>query len=69
MLEPQVGQDINDDSEPFETGALPRLTEIRELSAFKHHGFWQPMDALREQQERSGLALQALTPWLEGVAR
>jgi glucose-1-phosphate cytidylyltransferase len=69
VLEPQVADYIQGDDEPFETGALPRLTEIGELSAYKHFGFWQPMDTLREQQELNRLALQSPVPWLEGLTR
>jgi glucose-1-phosphate cytidylyltransferase len=47
VLEADVIRHIHNSSEPFKTGALPRLVSIRELSAFHHGGFWQPMDTLR----------------------
>jgi glucose-1-phosphate cytidylyltransferase len=66
VLEPRVADYILSNDEPFETGALPRLVQKRELMAFHHPGFWQPMDTLREKQELSRLALQSPPPWLEG---
>ena len=65
VMEPRVADYVHSDSEPFETGALPRLVQERELMAFHHPGFWQPMDTLREKQELSRLALKSPPPWLE----
>jgi glucose-1-phosphate cytidylyltransferase len=69
VLEPEVREFIFDDSEPFETGALPRLVQSGELSAYRHHGFWQPMDTLREQQDLDRLARMKTPPWLEGLLK
>ena len=41
---------INSCNESWETGPLPRLVNENKLVAFKHEGFWQPMDTLREKQ-------------------
>jgi glucose-1-phosphate cytidylyltransferase len=67
VLEPEVASYVLDNSEPFESGALPRLVEENQLMAFHHPGFWQPMDTLREKQELSRLALQLPPPWLQGI--
>ncbi len=64
VLEPSVCDYIKDDSEPFETGALPRLAGEGELMAFEHAGFWQPMDTLREKQDLDRLARAGSPPWL-----
>ena len=64
VLEPQVLDFIAADSEPFETGALPRLVAKRELMAYHHKNFWQPMDTLRERNELARYALQVTPPWL-----
>jgi glucose-1-phosphate cytidylyltransferase len=53
--------------EPFEVGALPRLVSERELSAYHHPGFWQPMDTLRERNDLETLATLDVPPWLEGL--
>jgi glucose-1-phosphate cytidylyltransferase len=41
------------------------LVKEKELMAFHHHGFWQPMDTLRERIELSELAQKKIPPWLE----
>lgn len=64
VLEPLVKAYINDDLEPFEKFPLPRLVEKTELMAFHHHGFWQPMDTLREKNELEELAKSPFIPWL-----
>lgn len=64
VLEPQVSRYVDDNSEPFETGALPKLAGEGELMAFEHDGFWQPMDTLREKQDLEKLAHEGNPPWL-----
>ena len=66
VLEPQVAGYVNAISEPFETGALPKLAGEGELMAFEHKGFWQPMDTLREKQDLEKLAREGNPPWLIG---
>jgi glucose-1-phosphate cytidylyltransferase len=68
LLQPEVVEYIQDLSEPFETGALPRLVDERQLMSFHHNGFWQPMDTLRERNELEMLASRILPPWLEGLS-
>jgi glucose-1-phosphate cytidylyltransferase len=67
LLQPDVAKYIRDLSEPFESGALPRLVDERQLMSFHHNGFWQPMDTLRERNELEMLASRSLPPWLEGL--
>jgi glucose-1-phosphate cytidylyltransferase len=67
VLEPQVSGYINAYSEPFETGALPKLASEGELMAFEHSGFWQPMDTLREKQDLEKLAHKGNPPWLMDI--
>jgi glucose-1-phosphate cytidylyltransferase len=67
VLEPEVRNYIERDSEPFETGAMPRLVAESELSAYHHSEFWQPMDTLREKQELAKLAIIETPPWLQGI--
>ena len=64
VLEPEVKRFIHSNGEPFETGAMPRLLEAQQLTAFEHSDFWQPMDTLRERNELSQLAKLPSPPWL-----
>jgi len=65
VLEPEVKNLLVNDAEPFETGALPRLTSSNQLSAYHHSDFWQPMDTLRERNELSDFARSSNPPWLQ----
>ena len=65
VLDPKVKDYISDYSEPFETGALPRLVKDNTLTAFLHNGFWQPMDTLREKNDLENLSQQKQPPWLK----
>jgi glucose-1-phosphate cytidylyltransferase len=64
VLDSKVKEYISDYSEPFETGALPRLVKSNDLNAFLHTGFWQPMDTLRERNDLELLSKQKSPPWL-----
>jgi glucose-1-phosphate cytidylyltransferase len=58
---------IKTNEESLELGALPKLAAKGELMAFKHIGFWQSMDTLRDQEQLSSLALSLEfenLPWL-----
>jgi glucose-1-phosphate cytidylyltransferase len=64
VLEPEVVNYIKGDFEAFELGALPKLTSEGQLMAYRHDGFWQPMDTLREKQDLARYAEQDPPPWM-----
>jgi len=64
VLEPEVSNFVLNPDEPFETGALPRLADEGELMAYKHDGFWMPMDTIREKNKLVELANLPTPPWL-----
>ncbi|AII50673.1 glucose-1-phosphate cytidylyltransferase [Hymenobacter sp. APR13] len=49
VLEPGVLDYIDDDSTMWEKAPLERLARENRLAAFRHNGFWQPMDTLRDR--------------------
>ncbi|MCP5005010.1 MAG: glucose-1-phosphate cytidylyltransferase [Planctomycetes bacterium] len=49
VLEPKVLDYISDDSTVWEQEPLQKLAHDGMLTAFKHNGFWQPMDTLRDK--------------------
>ena len=49
VLEPSVFDYLKDDSTIWEREPLERLSQENQLSAFKHTGFWQPLDTLRDK--------------------
>jgi glucose-1-phosphate cytidylyltransferase len=65
VLEPGVKDFIDSIQESFETGALVRLSNQRQLMAYQHWEFWQPMDTLREKKLLETSALDSTPPWLK----
>jgi glucose-1-phosphate cytidylyltransferase len=65
VLDPQVTDYIGSINEPFETGALVRLTSKSSLMAYHHEGFWQPMDTLREKRGLEKEASLGTPAWLK----
>lgn len=63
VLEPEVIDLIDDDSTVWEQEPLEKLAQEGQLSAFKHNGFWQPMDTLRDKNKLEELWQQGKAPW------
>jgi glucose-1-phosphate cytidylyltransferase len=63
VLQPEVLDFIADDSTPWEGSPLNRLAADRQLVAFRHYGFWQAMDTLREKNLLEELWLTGRAPW------
>lgn len=63
VLEPEVIDYIQDDKTVFERGPLERLAAEGKLSAFRHTGFWQPMDTLRDKHLLEDLWQSGKAPW------
>lgn len=63
VLEPEVIDYIDDDSTTWEQDPLKKLAHLGQLSAFKHDGFWQPMDTLKDKNYLEELWSQNRAPW------
>jgi len=63
VLSQSVLQYIHKSSEPWEVGPIKRLVQDGQLSAYKHKGFWQPMDTLREKHLLCELWNSGKAPW------
>lgn len=63
VLEPEVIDYIADDSTVWEQEPLEKLAYKEQLSAYKHDGFWQPMDTLRDKTYLEGLWKSGNAPW------
>jgi glucose-1-phosphate cytidylyltransferase len=63
VLSPSVIDRIDGDATIWEREPLQRLAAEGELSAFKHEGFWQPMDTLREHNVLEDLWAGGSAPW------
>jgi len=63
VLSPRVIDYIDDDSTTWERSPLEKLASEGQLSAYKHEGFWQPMDTLRDKVMLEELWASGKTPW------
>jgi glucose-1-phosphate cytidylyltransferase len=64
VLERSVKDHIYGDQEPFEIKPLAQIADQLELMAYKHEGFWAPVDTLREKIDLERLWESGLPPWL-----
>jgi glucose-1-phosphate cytidylyltransferase len=62
VLEPGVFDYIDGDDTVWEQGPLRALSRDGQLSAYKHTGFWQPMDTLRDKNVLEDL-WEKEAPW------
>ena len=63
ILSPKVIDYIADETTVWEASPMENLAENGELSAYFHHGFWQPMDTLREKKYLEDLWKSGKAPW------
>ena len=67
VFEREILEFMSTEDESFEKGALPRLASSNNLMAFKHNGFWQSMDTLRDKEllsKMTNLTSIEKAPWL-----
>ena len=63
VLAPEVLNYIEGDNTSWEEGPVQMLAEENNLAVFKHNGFWQPMDTLRDQKYLQEMWQNNQAPW------
>ncbi len=63
VFEPQIFDYIDGDSTPLELAPLERLAAEGQLAAYRHEGFWQCMDTIREKKLLESLWQSGKAPW------
>lgn len=63
VLEPSVVNRISGDETYWEKEPLEGLASTGQLAAYRHTGFWQAMDTLRDKQQLNGLWESGAPPW------
>lgn len=63
ILEKSVTDLIADDATVFESTPLETLAANGDLAAYRHEGFWQPMDTLRDKTQLEALWQSGQAPW------
>ncbi len=67
VFEPGVFDYLDDDDTVLEREPLERLARDGELMAYQHHGFWHPMDTLRDKELLDRLWASGDAPWARPV--
>jgi glucose-1-phosphate cytidylyltransferase len=65
VFEPEFFDFINDDSTILEREPLENLSNQSNLMAYKHSGFWQSMDTIRDRTVLEAISADKNTPWLK----
>ena len=63
VLEPKIFDYIQDDSSIWERDPLEKLSSDKQLSAYLHSGFWQPVDTLRDKKKLEIMWSSNNAPW------
>lgn len=63
VLEPDVIDYVHGDKTVWEQEPLEKLAQMEQLSAYKHDGFWHPMDTLRDRNHLEGMWKEGKAPW------
>lgn len=63
VLEPEVIDYIDADRTHWEAEPMERLAGEGQLTAYKHHGFWQAMDTLRDRSHLEAIWAAGDAPW------
>jgi glucose-1-phosphate cytidylyltransferase len=63
VLEPQIFEYLSDDADSLEADALEHLAADKQLVAYRHEGFWQCMDTLREKRLLESYWQSGDAPW------
>lgn len=65
VFEPEVLNYLDGDEQPLEQEPLTRLARDGELFAFRHGGFWHPMDTVRDRDRLNGFCRDGTLPWMD----
>jgi glucose-1-phosphate cytidylyltransferase len=68
VFEPEIFDYLENDLTILERSPMERLVCDQQLMAYKHPGFWQCMDTLRDKQHLDSLCEKGHMPWLERAA-
>ena len=63
IFEPSIMEYLDGDNSILEQGPLQKIAQAKQLGAYKHKGFWQPMDTLRDKNYLEELWNKKNAPW------
>ena len=63
VCEPEIFNYLHGDHEMFEKEPMQRIIQEKQLHAFRHTGFWKPMDTLKDNMELNEMWNAGQAPW------
>ena len=63
VLKPEVFDFLKGDESSLEIDALPKIAKLGKLGVYKHSGFWQPVDTIRDLQRLEEAIGRGVLPW------
>lgn len=63
VMQPEVFNYLTEDDTYLEQGLLQKMADEHQLLAYRHEGFWQPMDTLRDKHLLDELWRSGRAPW------
>ena len=64
VVSPSIFEFLSDEGCSLETDVLPMLSAKGALYSYKHHGYWQPVDTIRDLARLEEAIEQKLLPWI-----
>lgn len=64
VLKPEIFDFLEGDGSSFEIDALTKIAELGKLGVYKHSGFWQPVDTMRDLQRLEEAIANGELPWV-----
>jgi glucose-1-phosphate cytidylyltransferase len=64
VITPKIFDYLKDDSTSLEIDVLPQIANDHKLGAFKHNGYWQPVDTIRDLQRLEEAIAEGALPWI-----
>ena len=65
VMEPEIFRYLGDGGSMLETEAFERLAAEGQMAAYRHDGFWSPMDNIHDRDYLEGLWSSGQAPWKE----
>jgi len=63
VLEPSIFDMVEGDSTVFEREPLEKCAKMGQLNAYRHNGFWQCMDTMRDKEKLEAVWASGKAPW------
>jgi glucose-1-phosphate cytidylyltransferase len=64
VVTPKIFAYLEDDSTSLEIDVLPHIANDQKLGAFKHTGYWQPVDTIRDLHRLEEAITEGMLPWI-----